>query len=255
MKRNYKKQLILAILIILMIVSTIYVIYFFRLKFQAKEESNLLNSIKIERMQIPENSKEKVIITERMLQVKELQKQNSDIVGWIEIEGTNINYPVLQGTDNEYYLDHDYKHEKTAKGSIFLNKDYDWNIPSTNLLIYGHNMKNGEMFEDLLNYSSEEYYKNHPIIRFTTANEDKEYEIFSAFRARVYYKSETNVFRYYNFINANIEEEYNEFIKNAKSSALYDTGINEKKKKKLITLITCSYHVNDGRFVVIGKEK
>ena len=160
MKRNYKKQLILAILIILMIVSTIYVIYFFRLKFQAKEESNLLNSIKIERMQIPENSKEKVIITERMLQVKELQKQNSDIVGWIEIEGTNINYPVLQGTDNEYYLDHDYKHEKTAKGSIFLNKDYDWNIPSTNLLIYGHNMKNGEMFEDLLNYSSEEYYKN-----------------------------------------------------------------------------------------------
>lgn len=255
MKRNYKKQLILAILIILMIVSTIYVIYFFRLKFQAKEESNLLNSIKIERMQIPENSKEKVIITERMLQVKELQKQNSDIVGWIEIEGTNINYPVLQGTDNEYYLDHDYKREKTAKGSIFLNKDYDWNIPSTNLLIYGHNMKNGEMFEDLLNYSSEEYYKNHPIIRFTTANEDKEYEIFSAFRARVYYKSETNVFRYYNFINANSEEEYNEFIKNAKSSALYDTGINASYGEKLITLITCSYHVNDGRFVVIGKEK
>ena len=255
MKRNYKKQLILAILIILMIVSTIYVIYFFRLKFQAKEESNLLNSIKIEKMQIPENSKEKVIITERMLQVKELQKQNSDIVGWIEIEGTNINYPVLQGTDNEYYLDHDYKHKKTAKGSIFLNKDYDWNIPSTNLLIYGHNMKNGEMFEDLLNYSSEEYYKNHPIIRFTTANEDNEYEIFSAFRARVYYKSETNVFRYYNFINANSEEEYNEFIKNAKSSALYDTGINASYGEKLITLITCSYHVNDGRFVVIGKEK
>ena len=180
---------------------------------------------------------------------------NEEIVGWIEIPDTNINYPVLQGTDNEYYINHNYKHEKTSKGSIFLNKDYNWETPSCNLLIYGHNMKNGEMFQDLLNYSSKTYYQEHPIIRFTTANEDAEYEIMSAFKSRVYYKSEENVFRYYNFLDAETEEEYNNFVENAKTSSLYDTGISAQYKDPLITLITCSYHVQDGRFVVIGRKK
>ena len=116
-------------------------------------------------------------------------------------------------------------------------------------------MKNGEMFQDLLNYSSKTYYEEHPIIRFTTANEDAEYEIMSAFKSRVYYKSEENVFRYYNFLDAETEEEYNNFVTNAKTSSLYDTGISAQYKDPLITLITCSYHVQDGRFVVIGRKK
>ena len=115
-------------------------------------------------------------------------------------------------------------------------------------------MKNGEMFTDLIKYQSKDYYINHPKIRFTTANEDVEYEIFSVFKSRVYYKSETNVFRYYNFINAENEEEYNEFVKNAKASSIYDTGITANYGDDLITLITCSYHVDDGRFVVIGRK-
>ena len=74
------------------------------------------------------------------------------------------------------------------------------------------------------------------------------------FKIRVYYKSETNVFRYYNFINANDEAEYNEFVEKAKSSSIYDTGITANYGDDLITLITCSYHVDDGRFVVIGRK-
>ena len=261
MKSRYKNnKLIYLFFIILSILSIIYLIYFLKLKFDARKESNLLNTIDIDGNNVQENNMITVEInenkiTERMLQVKELQKENQDIIGWIEIEGTNISYPVMQGEDNEYYLNHNYKNEKTANGSIFLNKNCDLNLPSTNLLIYGHNMKNGEMFTDLLKYASETYYKNHPTIRFTTNKEDEEYEIFAVFKSKVFYKSDTNVFRYYNFINAENEEEYNTFVENAKSISLYDTNITPNYKESLITLITCSYHVEDGRFVVIGRKK
>ena len=253
-------ELIYLFYIILITISIIYIIFFLKLKFDARKESNLLNTIKIEENNTTENevlteeAKEQNV-TERMLKVRELKKENPDIVGWIEIEGTNISYPVMQGVDNEYYLNHNYKNEKTANGSIFLNKNCDLNLPSTNLLIYGHNMKNGEMFTDLLKYASETYYENHPTIRFTTNKEDEEYEIFAVFKSKVFYKSDTNVFRYYNFINAENEEEYNTFVENAKSISLYDTNITPNYKESLITLITCSYHVEDGRFVVIGRKK
>lgn len=275
MKNKSKKKIIFLFLyiffIIVILVSGIYIIKFFLLRQEAIEESRLLNSIILENTDTNNNnSSQKESInkeaeiesdekndekeTERMLKVDKLQEQNEDIVGWIEIENTNINYPVLQGDDNEYYLTHNYQKEKTEKGSIFLDADYDWSVPSNNLLVYGHNLVNGQMFKDLLKYSEEEFYKEHPIIRFTTEKEDKEYEIISAFKARVYYQSEENVFRYYNFINSTDEEEYSKFIKNAKKVALYDTGKTAEFGDELITLITCSYHTDDGRFVVIGRK-
>ena len=75
--------------------------------------------------------------TERMIKLEELQKENKDIIGWLQIENSKINYPVLQGEDNSFYMTHNYKKEYTKEGSLFLDKDYDWNLPSTNLLIYG----------------------------------------------------------------------------------------------------------------------
>lgn len=245
---------------------------------EATKESQLLNEIDLETQEEANNSsnndnnREKknneadentskniennnIETTERMLKVKKLQKENDDIVGWLEIEDTNINYPVLQGNDNEFYLNHNYKKEKSEKGSIFLDAKYNWDIPSNNLLIYGHNIINGLMFQDLLKYESQDFYKKHPNIRFTTEKEDKEYEIISVFKSRVYYKSEKNVFRYYDFINAKKEEDYMEFVKNAKKASIYDTEVTAKYGDELITLVTCSYHTEDGRFVVIGREK
>ena len=285
--------LIYFLAIINITLACIYISKFFGLKIEAVEESQLLNSIVIKRQsgdnqneimeeekqqgtedanQIEENNQNSTrndgnvdnqeneeqgenVVTERMLKVEKLQEKNEDIVGWIEIEDTNINYPVLQGEDNEYYLTHNYKKETSQKGSIFLTKDYDWDLPSTNLLIYGHNIINGQMFKDLLKYANEDFYKEHPVIRFTTQNEDKEYDIISAFKSRVFYKSEQNVFRYYDFVNAENEEEYNEFVKNAKEASLYDIGKTAEYGDQLITLVTCSYHTEDGRFVVIGREK
>ena len=283
-KVNLKKIYIIIyiLLTVLIILSLIYIINFFSLKKEAREQSNLLNAIQINEEEKTEEVaqnvlEEKEIIvgeattqnvqtetiensepqnkeTERMLQVKQLKEENADIVGWLEIENTTINYPVLQGTDNEYYMTHNYKKEKSKNGSIFLNADYDWNIASNNLLIYGHNLGNGTMFQELLKYEKESYYKQHPKIRFTTAEDDSEYEIISAFKSRVYYKSEKNVFRYYYFINSKSQEEYNQFVKNAKNASLYPIEATASYGDQLITLSTCSYYVEDGRFAVVGKK-
>ena len=282
-KRKGIHVIIYLLLSVLIVLSLIYIINFFLLKQEAKEQSKLLSAIEIYEKEgtkevvqntaedgeenieseseekgetiTTEDTKEPNEETERMLQVKQLQAQNADIVGWLEIENTNINYPVLQGTDNSYYMTHNYKKEKSKNGSIFLNSDYNWNIPSNNLLIYGHNLGNGMMFQELLKYEKESFYQEHPIIRFTTAKEDAEYEIISAFKSRVYYKSEKNVFRYYYFINSESEEKYDEFVKNAKNASLYPIDATANYGDQLITLSTCSYYVEDGRFAVVGRKK
>lgn len=284
-KRKKIHVIIYLLLSVLIVLSIMYIINFFSLKQEAKEQSKLLNATDIYKMKdtqevvqnrledekenvtseseleengemiATENAEKQNEETERMLQVKQLQEQNADIVGWLEIENTNMNYPVLQGTDNRYYMTHNYKKESSKNGSIFLDANYNWNIPSNNLLIYGHNLGNGMMFQELLKYEKESFYQKHPIIRFTTAEEDVEYEIISVFKSRVYHKSEKNVFRYYFFLNNESEEEYNQFVKNAKNASLYPIDATANYGEQLITLSTCSYYVEDGRFAVVGRRK
>lgn len=247
--RKQTKHYIQIMFVVIFIISICTIIYYFYNANKEKQEyKEVLNNIEIEKEQVTEQR------TERMLQVEELKKKNQDIVGWIEIEGTNINYPVLQGTDNQYYMKHTYNKENSKDGSIFLDKNYDWNIPSSNLLLYGHNNKNGTMFQNLLKYKDESFYKEHSNIRFTTIDDDCQYEIISAFLSRVYYEDEQNVFRYYYFINANDETEYNNYIEESKKASLYDTGKSAEYGEQLLTLSTCSYHTEDGRFVVVAKK-
>ena len=246
-KNNYIK--IKIILIVIFIIGIIYIgIYLYQCYKDKLNNSNILSNITINKEEITPTK------TEKMLQLEELKKQNDDIVGWLEIEGTNINYPVMQTTNNEYYMTHNYKKEYSAEGSIFLDKDYNWDKPSTNLLMYGHNNKNGSMFQNLMNYKDEEFYKQHPIINFTTINEDKKYEIIAVFYSRVYYKNEKNVFRYYYFLNADNKEEFDYYINESKKASLYDTGKTAEYGEQLLTLSTCSYHTEDGRFVVVAKK-
>lgn len=262
---NINSKIIYLIPILLIVLSLVYIINFMFLKKQAIDENTLFRNYINEDIEKESKEETNTIIsqipivetikeTERMVKVKELKEENSDIVGWLEIENTSINYPVLQGTDNEYYMTHNYKKEKSKNGSIFLTKEYDWTIPSSNLLIYGHNFNNGAMFQELLKYNNKSFYNQHPIIRFTTITEDAEYEIISVFKSRVYYKSEKDVFRYYYFINANSEEEYNEFITNSKKASLYDIEASAKYGDQLLTLSTCSFHVKDGRFAVVARK-
>lgn len=246
---NKLKKIVMLLLIIIFICSIGYICYYIYNSNKNKKDNNdILNEIEIDPTQVTEEK------TEKMLKLEELQKENNEVIGWLEIEGTNINYPVLQGTDNEFYMKNNYKKEKSKDGSIFLDKSYNWDIPSSNLLLYGHNNKNGIMFQDLMKYAKEDFYKEHTKIKFTTNKEDSVYEIMSVFYSRVYYKSEQNVFRYYYFVNANNEQEYNDFVNNAKKSSIYDTGINANYGDQLLTLSTCEYSQEDGRFVVVAKK-
>lgn len=249
-KSNNKfKKLVLLLLIIIFVCSIGYMCYYiYNNNKNKKDNTDILSEVKIEPTQVTEEK------TEKMLKLEELQKENNEIIGWLEIEGTNINYPVLQGTDNEFYMKNNYKKEKSKNGSIFLDKSYNWDIPSSNLLLYGHNNKNGTMFQDLLKYKSENFYNEHTKIKFTTNKEDSTYEIMSVFYSRVYYKSDKNVFRYYYFVNANNEQEYNDFVNNAKKLSIYDTGVNANYGDQLLTLSTCEYSQEDGRFVVVAKK-
>ena len=282
---------IYIILAIIIIATTAYISRYYYDMYLARQQSKLLDNISIDENNITngeflstdnsseDNSVQDILIignssseissdensnntindtttpkTERMLKIKELQKENSDIIGWIEIENTNINYPVLQGTDNSFYVSHNYKKQKNISGAIFLDKDYVWDPPSSNLLIYGHNNQNGTMFEDLLKYRYKSFYEQHPVIRFTTNNEDAYYEIISAFPSQVYYKSQTDVFKYYYFVNASNEKEFYEYVRNAKNASLYDTGKTAEYGDQLMTLSTCAYHTTDGRFVVVARK-
>ena len=257
------EKFIYILLMTFIVCSILYLIRYYYDIYNTRKQSHLLDDIAINENVVltqqndePEN-KDNITSTktDRMLKIEELQKENSDIIGWIEIENTNINYPVLQGSDNKFYMTHNYKKQYSKNGSIFLDKDYSWSPPSSNLLIYGHNNKNNTMFQELLKYKDVEFYNNHPNIRFTTKDEDSIFEIISVFRSKVYYKSEKNVFRYYYFINSNNEQEYNEFVQNAKNASLYDTGKTATYGEQLMTLSTCSYHTTDGRFAVVAKRK
>lgn len=241
-RHNKSKKIILVLIFIIAFVIAIYT-------YNKNNNDNALNEIVIDKTKITSEK------TERMLQVEELKKENEDIIGWLEIPNTNINFPVVQGTDNQYYMTHTYKKENSKDGSIFLDKDYNWDLPSSNLLLYGHNNKNGNMFQGLLDYKEESYYKEHPTIKFTTVSEDSEYEILSVFLSRVYYKNENDVFRYYYFINAENEEQYNYYIEESKKVSLYDTGKTAKYGEQLLTLSTCEYSQEDGRFVIVAKRK
>lgn len=246
---NKLKKIVLLLLIVVFVCGIGYTIYYLYNSYKDKKDNtNILNNVIVDDTPVTEEK------TEKMLQLEELQKENNEIIGWLEIEDTNINLPVCQTTDNDFYLTHNYKKEKSKGGSLFLDKNFDLVNGSSNYLIYGHRNTQGLMFEDLLKYSKEDFYNNHKTIKFTTNKDDSVYEIMSVFYSRVYYKKEKDVFRYYNFVNANNEEEYNDFVNNCKKSSIYDTGVTANYGDQLLTLSTCEYSQEDGRFVVVAKK-
>lgn len=252
-KSNKIRLIILTSIIIVSIVMIGINFYYQKTIKNDKELQDILNdNSQVQNTEITQQENSK---TERMIRLEELQKENSDIIGWLEIPDTTISYPVLQGEDNSYYVNHNYKKEYSKNGSLFLDKDYDWTLPSTNLLIHGHNNRGtNEMFCGLMDYKNEEYYKTHPKIRFTTNQEDAEYEIISVFLSRVYYKSEKNVFRYYYFINAQNEQEFNDYVENSKKASIYDIEATATYGDQLMTLSTCEFSQEDGRLAVVARK-
>ena len=181
-----------------------------------------------------------------------LYQENGDLVGWLSIEGTDIDYPVMQREDDEYYLHHDFYGEESRYGCLYVKGQADVDTPGTNFIIYGHNMKDGSMFGDLDLYRKESFWQEHPRISFDTLYEERIYEIIAVFRSRVY-QPEEDVFKYYQFYQAENQEEFSWFYENIKELSLYDTGVTAAFGDTFLTLSTCAYHVEDGRFVVVAK--
>ncbi|MGN0132820.1 MAG: class B sortase [Lachnospiraceae bacterium] len=186
-------------------------------------------------------------------QYKSLYHQNQNLIGWLKIADTIIDYPVMQTGDNEYYQNHNINLEEDRNGALFMDMDCDVRLPSTNYIIYGHNMRSGKMFGSLDQYESESFYKAHKMIEFDTIYEEGTYEVMYVFRSRVYQKDDV-VFKYYQFINANSEEEFNSYMSEMAAVSLYDTGVTASYGDQLLTLSTCDYEEEDGRFVVVAKR-
>ncbi len=184
---------------------------------------------------------------------KSLLNKNRRLIGWLKIDDTKIDYPVMQTTNNEYYLDHNLNQEYDKNGSIFMDKDCDVLKPSTNYILYGHHMQSGKMFGDLDRYASEDYGKEHPYIEFDTIYEHGTYQVMYVFRSRVYSEEEI-VFKYYQFIDAASEQEFDSYMQEMASLSLYDTGVTAQYGDQLLTLSTCDYQETDGRFVVVAKK-
>lgn len=180
-------------------------------------------------------------------------QKNPDLAGWIRIEGTDLDEPVMFVKDDNYkYLYSDFNGKFNVAGLPYIKGACRMDPESTNLIIYGHNMLDGAMFGFLSDYADEKFWKEHPIVEFDTLYEEREYEVLAAFYDRIYDENE-DCFKFYEFINALDEDEFNEAYNYWKEKSEYDTGVTAEFGDRFITLVTCSYHVNEGRFVVIAR--
>ena len=214
------------------------------------KEENGVTETKIHINYTKEEEKKELVVLEKY---KKLFSQNKSLIGWIKIDDTNIDYPVMQTINNEYYLDHNYNQQYDKNGSIFLDKDCDITNPGTNMIIYGHHMKSGKMFGNLQLYSNKSYYEKHPYIQFDTIYEEGKYQVMYVFRSRIYNEDEI-VFKYYQFFDAATPEEFDSNMNEMAQIALYDTGVRATYGDKLITLSTCDNIEEYGRFVVVAKK-
>jgi sortase B len=184
----------------------------------------------------------------------ELYSQNSDFVGILEVVDTDINYPVCQTpNDPEYYLRRDFYGETSTAGTLFVDYRCDIVNPTTNTIIYGHNMRSGTMFGGLKRYLDYDYYQSHKTIIFKTLYEEQEYEVVGVGLSAVGYDDDDS-YKYYNFIDAVTGSELQEFLDNIQSLSVYDETIDISSTDKILTLSTCNSYTEDGRMFVVAKR-
>ena len=193
-----------------------------------------------------DNNKE---IEDNDINMQKLYEINSDIVGWIRIYNSNIDYPVMQTKNSpNYYLRKNFYKQYSYLGTPYLSENCDINI-SDNLIIYGHHINNSKMFGELENYRKEEYYNSHKIIKLYTLEEKREYEIISIFTTNAY-----TGFKYYNFISSGNENEFNTFVNQCKELSFFDIENTAVYGDKLLTLSTCDYSSKNARLVIVAKR-
>ena len=184
-----------------------------------------------------------------LFEYQALYEINRDMVGWIQIEDTAINYPVVQTPkEPNFYLRKNFYKEKATCGTIYVREACDVNLPSDNVTVYGHNMRNGTMFADLHKYEKKAFWENHRYVNFDTLHEYRTYEIFAIFKTTA---DLTKGFTYHIYDTFATAKAFNEYVSTCKNLSLYGTGITPDFGDKLLTLSTCDKSISDGRLVVV----
>ncbi len=184
-----------------------------------------------------------------------LFQENKDYIGWLTVDGTSIDYPVMYTPqDSDFYLYRAFDKSDSKSGVPFIAEGC--NLDSDNIIIYGHNMRNTTMFSELLLFESFEHWKVYPDIMFETLDGLVTYKILSAFYTRIPYKSEVSPqeFPYYNYGGTLTVNEFKNYVDAVLHQSLYDTELTAVYGDQLLTLSTCAYHVKNGRFVVVAKR-
>ena len=188
---------------------------------------------------------------ELLPELSELYTINNDLVGWIRLPGTVLDYPVVQTPDRkDHYLRRDFYGNPKTQGCIYIREECDVFAPSDNLTIYGHRMRNGSMFAPLGEYLKKEFWQKNPYIYFDTLKERNRYEVFAVFLTSAVIGEG---FEYHTFVDALDAEDFNNYVSGCKEISRYDTGITPTYGDKLITLSTCDKSLDNGRLVVVAR--
>lgn len=181
-----------------------------------------------------------------------LYEANHDFYGWIKIEDTNINYPVMH-TPNypEYYIHRGFTGDYSDSGTPFM--DGHCTDESNSRFIYAHHMRVGTMFAQLSKFTSYDFFKSHPTFKFDTMKKDGTYEIIAVFKTEIFAEP-SDAFKYYEYVGDLSESQFNAYVAGAKSISLYDSGVSASYGDRLLTLSTCNTHTENGRLVVLAKE-
>ena len=177
--------------------------------------------------------------------ITDLINRNSDCIGWVRISGTKIDYPVMQTKDSpQYYLRRDFNKQYSYLGTPFMDSRCDVNYDN-NLIVYGHNMRDGKMFADLLKYREKAYFKEHNIIHFITPNGVQKYSVIAVCKVK-------DTDEWYSYTTQKDKESFNNLISHIKNKSLYQTDNSAEYGDHFLTLSTCEYSQTNGRLIVIG---
>ena len=175
-------------------------------------------------------------------------EMNSDMIGWISIPNTVINYPVMQTPQQpNYYLKRNFYKKGSDWGAIYAREECDVFAPSDNVVLYGHRMNDGSMFASLYNFASKAYWQENQTFTFDTLYEHQTYRVWAVFKTSAVAGQGLS---YHTFNDAENMAEFDQFVEDVRELAFYDTGIVPTYGDKLLTLSTCEYTLTQGRLVV-----
>ena len=178
--------------------------------------------------------------------IMDLISENPDTIGYIKIEDTKVDYPVVQGTDNEYYLNYTFDHIRATRGTVFLdcNVVYDpLNLPP-HLLLHGHHMRDGSMFQNVSLYKGEKYFYEHPLVDFETLYQETIWQVFSV------YICDSNEYVPMSFRDG---EAYVAYLKKTAERSMYPVEMEFSAEDRIMTLNTCSYEFSGAHTLVVAK--